>query len=76
MLGASVADDKTDMKLTLKQTTKANTTQNKKRCKPTHKPKKIAAYCILPDFNQAHPPPYNWPTALLDKNRRNKGIKF
>jgi hypothetical protein len=35
----------------------ANPSQNKKSCKPTHKPTQIAAHFILPNRTQAHPPP-------------------
>jgi hypothetical protein len=54
----------------------ANPSQNKKSCKPKHKPTQIAAHFILPNRTQAHPPPYKWTVGLLDKNGRNKGIKF
>jgi hypothetical protein len=35
----------------------ANASQNKKSCKPTHKPIQIAAHFILPNRTKAHPPP-------------------
>ena len=50
-LGATLKDETTDVQ-------NANPAQNKKSCKPTHKPTQIAAHFILPNHTQAHPPPY------------------
>jgi hypothetical protein len=59
-LPATLKDDTTDNKRTEKERQNANASQNKKSCKPTHKPTQIAAHFILPNRTQAHPPPYKW----------------
>ena len=56
MLGASVTDDTTDIKQTLKRHTKMPTLRKIKRAAmPTHKPTQIAAHLILPNRTQSPP---------------------
>jgi hypothetical protein len=56
-LGASVADDRTDIKLTIKRTTKCQRFVKLKELQAATQANAFAAHLILPNRTQAHPPP-------------------
>jgi len=60
MLPATLKDDTTDNKRTLKRQTKCQRFVKLKELQADTQVNAFAAHLILPNRTQAHPPPYKW----------------